>query len=275
MSRSVCRSGFTVGLVCFASVFASTSSTVGQVVQIKSLRDQVSESIRQQTQLYQRQMEIAVAEIDRLCDLTDEQEKRLSVAAKGAIEEALLPRSANFAAATDTPKEIDEIIDARVKAEEKRILDVLKQADKLQESGVELPWGALGVTVTAVADDAAIGSDRWKTSIEQILSPAQAKRYTQAKKLRQEKVQSARVQLVLAQLDELLLMDDEQMKKMESLLHEVMKQNSTARMLLTGSPSFFSQRIHMIPYTQAKEFLAEDQLRHWRAIATGYNRIQR
>lgn len=260
-----------LALTVLASILVSPA--FGQQAKIKTLREQVSESIRQQTQVYSRQLEIAVAEIDRLCDLTDEQEQKLSVAAKGAIEEALLPRTADFS--SETPKDIDEIIDARVKAEEERIQNVLKQADKLQEQGIELPWGSLGVTVRAVADDAAIGSTRWKNSISQILSPAQVAKYTEARKARQDKVQAARIQLVLAQLDQLLLMDQKQNAEMEKLLRELMEENTTARLLLTGSPSFFTQRIHIIPYSRAKEFLAEDQLRHWQAAYTGYSRVRR
>jgi hypothetical protein len=272
MSYFICRSTLGFSLLCCVA-FSGVNSSFGQAVKIKSLRDQVTESIRQQTNLYERQMQIAVAEIDRLCDLTAVQEQKLGIAAKGAIEEALLPRSADF---TSKPiKDIDAIIDARVKAEEVRIQEILKQAIKLEEAGVELPWSALGLTVHAVADDAALGSTRWKMSLEQILTPDQVVKYDQAKKVRRARVLAARIQLVLTQLDELLLMNDDQMQKMETLLAEVMLQSSTARALLTGNPSFFPERIHVIPYSKAKEFLAEDQLRHWQAVSTNYGRVKR
>lgn len=249
-----------VALWCVACVLSIAGSAVAQPVARQSFRDQVADSIKQQTLRYDKQLRFAIFEIDRICDLSDEQKGKLEVASKGAIEEALFPRSPVFTGKSMT---IDEAIDARVRADEKRIQDVMKRADELRADGIELPWTAFGLKSDVVVDDAAIQSKRWQKSIETILTEEQNGRYQAAHRDRLKTVRAAEVELVLARLDARLFFTQRQRVEMRKILAKVLEQQFASQALVPVEGAVILSRIRMIPYSLVEPILDDDQLKYW------------
>jgi hypothetical protein len=228
-----------------------------QVLQAQATRAANLERARANTKTsYDRRLKLTILEIDRVCDLSDEQLKRLQVAAQGAIEAALGNNQRVNGALG---------IQLAVRAPGQAGVNALRQA-------VTPVLGTVGEKV--------LFQPLWVTTLKNTLSEDQQSRLTKADAKRAAEVRSARIDQLTVKLSQILLLAPDQEDAMRTLIDGTMTQSSALRYMADRSGENLLRTLSRIPKDKASKFLSKEQLAFWPVqsayqTTTGNNVLQR
>jgi hypothetical protein len=200
---------------------------------------------------YDRRLKLTILEIDRVCDLSEEQRKKLQVAAQGAIEAATVKRQAPNAAGAA----------------------VFQLAAR--------PVNAVAATrptsppTLGTVGERVLSQPLWIKTVENTLTAKQKATLAKSESRRATAMRKARIDELTLKLCQTLLLSPEQEVAMRELIDRTIEETNL-RYLADRSGESLIRSLSRIPRDEAVKFLGEEQMAFWPAqTALGANTINR
>ncbi|HIF31782.1 MAG: hypothetical protein ABGX07_14350 [Pirellulaceae bacterium] len=200
---------------------------------------------------YDRRLKLAILEIDRVCDLSEEQRKKLQIAAQGAIEAATVKRQAPNAAGAA----------------------VFQLAAR--------PVNAVAATrptsppTLGTVGERVLSQPLWIKTVENTLTAKQKATLAESEARRATAMRKARIDELTLKLCQTLLLSPEQEVAMRELIDRTTEETNL-RYLADRSGESLIRSLSRIPRDEAVKFLGEEQMAFWPAqTALGANTINR
>lgn len=295
-----------LNLIAVAAVLVSVSSNVG-FGQLNPMQKQMAQQLKQQERQYKQFMAITIDNIDRICELTDDQKKKLGIAAKGATERSLgkwkkqmAQMRGQFGANINVNNVVFGAIAEAIAEDVEVAADVEIQVEPVAEDlagdvGVEVPEEAIALDVQ-IAD--VVGGNVWNggfglggmqpnvsqvstvaretvwtKTLTKVLTEKQKTSFKAAEDKRRKFRRKTAVDAVLAKIDAELILSDDQRTKIGALLDRAVGHQFSVQQ--SGFNQDFSQTngmtaVQRMPKTQMAKLLSKTQMARWNEFRRQY-----
>ena len=296
-------------LIAVAAVLVSVSSNVG-FGQLNPTQKQMAQQLKQQERQYKQFMAITIDNIDRICELTDDQKKKLGIAAKGATERSLGKWKKHCVACHGADINVNNVVfgaiaeaiagDVQVAADVEIQVEPVAE-DLAGDVGVEVPGEAIALDVqiadVAIANNGAqmqmwnggfgLGGMHpnvsqvstvaresvWTKTLTKVLTEKQKTSFKAAEDKRRKFRRKTAVDAVLAKIDAELILSDDQRTKIGALLDKAVGHQFSVQQ--SGFNQDFSQTngmtaVQRMPKTQIAKLLSKTQMARWNEFRRQY-----
>lgn len=216
-----------------------------------AIKLKLQETAEQQQAVFQRYMVIKVGEIQRVCELDDSQVKRLTIAAKGAVErfterwkDGTVTWLLRMAGDIDGDADIDQMA-----------------ADFADEDMMEQFELIMGV---GVVTEAICRQPIWENALEKSLESRQKATYEVSETKRQQVRRVATTDYLISILDQEFLLTADQQQKIRPLVEDMIANNHLQNFRGTIMGSFLlSVNLYKMPRAKLAKVMTAEQIKIW------------